>query len=130
MPPADADATIGDLVPTPYSPLLDTPFNKKFVADYQAKFNGALPDDVETGPYQGAMEIIAALKATNGDTSPEKFRQAMLALSLDGPEGPIKFDPQTGSAIKTIYICKVAKQGNVYIWQPIDSYKDVMPTGL
>ncbi len=130
LPPADADATIGDLVPTPYSPLLDTPFNKKFVADYQAKFNGTLPDDTETGPYQGAMIIIAALKATNGDITSEKLRQALLAVNFDGPEGPVKFDADTSASIKTIYICKVVKQGGIYTWQPVTSYKDVPPGGL
>ncbi len=48
LPPADADATIGDITPSPYSPLLDTPFNKKWAADYQAKF-GVLPEDTGLG---------------------------------------------------------------------------------
>jgi branched-chain amino acid transport system substrate-binding protein len=129
LPPEVADATVGDLVPTPYSPLLDTPFNKKWVADFQAKF-GTLPDDTSSGPYQGAMAIIRALEATGGDNTPEKLRQALLAVNFDGPEGPVKFDAETGASIKTIYVCKVAKQGNDYVWRPIFSYKDVGPLGF
>jgi branched-chain amino acid transport system substrate-binding protein len=127
LPPADGDATVGDLVPTPYSPFLDTPFNKQFVADIQAKF-GILPDDTQSGPYQGAMAIIQALKATNGDTTPEKLRQALLSVKFDGPEGPVKFD-STGVSIKTVYICKVNKSGSDFSWQPIFSYKDVPAAG-
>ncbi len=103
--------------------------NKKFVADIQAKLN-VYPDDTESGPYQVGMAIIEALKATNGDTTPEKFRQALLSVNFTGPEGPEKFDPQTGISIKTLYICKIAKSGNNYTWQDVFSYNDVPPNGL
>ncbi len=69
LPPADAAAIIGDLVPTPYSSLLDTPGNPQFVSDMQAMFN-QIPDDTEAGPYEGGVAIIKALQATNGDTTP------------------------------------------------------------
>ncbi len=129
LPPADADAVVGDLVPTPYSPFLDTPFNKKWVADEQAKF-GVLPDDTQSGPYEGAMLIMEALKATNGDTTPEKLRQALLAAKFEGPEGTIQFNQSPISAIKNVYICKVVKSGKDFTWQPVFSYDNVPPGGL
>ncbi len=129
MPPAAAAATVGNLVPTPYSPALDTEVNKKFVADIQSKLN-IFPDDTESGPYQVAMAIIEALKATHGDTAPDQLRRALLNVNFTGPEGPMKFDAQTGISIKTVYICRVAKQGNHYTWQDVFSYTDVPPTGL
>ncbi len=130
IPPEIANATVGYPVPTPYSPSLDTAFNKKWVSDFQAKFNGIIPDDTSSGPYQGAMAIIRALQATNGDTTPDKLRQAILAQTFEGPEGSVKFDPQTGCSIKTMYICKISKQGNDFGWQPVFSYKDVPPNGF
>jgi branched-chain amino acid transport system substrate-binding protein len=128
--PAEASAAlIGAITPTPYSPLLDTEFNKQFVADFQAKF-GSLPEDTDSGPYEGVMIILAALEATNGDTTPQTLRDALVAVTLDGPQGPVKFDPVTGATIKTIYIGKVAKQGEAFVWDPIFSYPDVPAQGL
>jgi branched-chain amino acid transport system substrate-binding protein len=95
MPPAAAAATVGNLVPTPYSPALNTDVNRKFIADIQARLN-IFPDDTESGPYQVAMAIIEALKATDGDTAPDKLRQALLNVNFTGPEGPMKFDAKTG----------------------------------
>jgi branched-chain amino acid transport system substrate-binding protein len=129
MSPAAAAATVGCLLPTPYSPALNTEANKKFVAEVQSKMN-IYPDDTESGPYQVGMAVIEALKATSGDTTPERLRQAFLNVNFVGPEGPTKFDPQTGISIKTLYICKIVKQGNHYTWQDVFTYPDVPPTGL
>ncbi|MCL5734108.1 MAG: penicillin-binding protein activator [Actinobacteria bacterium] len=128
--PADvSDSLVGALVPVPYSPLLDTAVNTKFVADFKAKFN-VLPEDMDSGPYVGAQIIMHALEATNGDTTPAKLRDALVAVNFEGPEGPIKFDPQTRAAIKTVYIAKVAKQDGAFVWQPVFTYPDVPPAGL
>jgi branched-chain amino acid transport system substrate-binding protein len=128
LPPAAADATIGYLVPTAYSPLLDTPFNKKWVADFKAKF-GFTPEDTSAGAYQGAMCVINALKATKGDTSPEKLREALLAVNFESPFGRVTFDEKTGVRHMDMHISKIVKQGNEYLWQPIFTYKDVPPLG-
>jgi len=128
LPPAAADATIGYLVPTAYSPLLDTPVNKKWVADFRAKF-GFTPEDTSAGAYQGAMCVINALKATKGDTSPEKLREALLAVNFDSPFGRVTFDKESGVRHMDMHISKIVKQGNEYLWQPIFTYKDVPPLG-
>jgi branched-chain amino acid transport system substrate-binding protein len=128
--PADvSESLVGALVPVPYSPLLDTEVNTQFVADFQAKF-GVLPEDMDSGPYVGAQIIMHALEATNGDTTPATLRDALVAVSFDGPEGPIRFDTATRAAIKTVYIAKVAKQDDVFVWDPIFTYPDVPPAGL
>ncbi len=129
LPPADAAATIGDLVPTPYSSLLDTPGNKQFVADMQALL-GVLPDDTESGPYEGGKVIIKALQATNGDTTPDKLRAALLAVKFDGLAGPMALDPVSQVTPKYIYICKVVAQGNDFTYSPVFTYKDVPPLGF
>jgi branched-chain amino acid transport system substrate-binding protein len=129
LPAEVADSLIGALVPVPYSPLLDTPVNKKFVADFKAKF-GILPEDMDSGPYVGAQIILKALEATNGDTTPATLLSALVAVNFDGPEGPIRFDAATRSAIKTVYIAKVAKQDGVFVWDPIFTYPDVPAAGL
>src|SRR3972149_7377915 len=93
LPPAVSESLVGTLVPTPWSPLVDTEVSKKFVAAYTEAI-GVPTDDSDSGPYLGGMAIIKALQATNGDTNPEKLRQALLSVDFEGPEGPMKFDKQ------------------------------------
>jgi branched-chain amino acid transport system substrate-binding protein len=127
--PADAaDATLGYLVPTAYSPLLDNSVNKKWVVDFRAKFNFT-PEDTSAGVYLGAMCIIEALKATGGDTTPDKFREALLALDFPSPFGRVTFDPNTCVRHMDMHISKIVKEGKEYLWQPIFTYKDVPALG-
>jgi len=125
---------IGSLVPVPYSPLLNTPANKKFVAAFKKKFH-MLPEDTDSGPYQGAQIILHALRATKGDTTPAKLKAAILAVNFTGEEGLVKFNQATRSAVKNVYIAKIAKTkvaglGSVFVWQPVFTYKNVPPAGL
>jgi branched-chain amino acid transport system substrate-binding protein len=129
LPPAAAQAVIGKLTPSPYSPLLDFPVNKQFVDAFKKKYN-FLPEDVDSGPYQGALITLAALKATGGDTTPEKLRDAILNVQVEGPEGPLRFDKDLKCIIKNTYISKIDKQGNDYLWVPVYTYKDVPPLGF
>lgn len=129
LPPEVAEAYVGSLTPVPYSSMLDTEVNRQFVADFQAKF-GYLPDDPNTGSYQGAQIILAALEATNGDTTPEMLRAAIVAVEFEGVDGPVKFNAQTGCVIKTYYIAKIAKQGENFVYEPIMTYSDVPPAGF
>jgi branched-chain amino acid transport system substrate-binding protein len=128
LPPEAADATIGYLTPTAYSPLLETPFNKQWVADFKAKFHFT-PEDTSAGAYQGAMCVIEALKATGGNTSPEKLRQALLAVKFESPFGQVSFDPETGVRNMDMHISEVVKQDGEYLWRPIYTYKNVPALG-
>jgi branched-chain amino acid transport system substrate-binding protein len=129
LPPEVAEAIVGEFCPTPYTPLLDTDVNKQFVEAWEAKYS-EVPEDTDTGPYQGVLVIMAALEATGGDTTPEKLRDAILGLKIEGPEGPIFFDPGTKCALKTIYIAAVSKTGELYVWNPVFTYADVPPFGF
>jgi branched-chain amino acid transport system substrate-binding protein len=129
LPPATAEAAVGDLVPSPYSPDLDTDESRAFVAAVQEKL-GVVPDDTESGPYGAALIIIEALKATNGDTTPAALMQALLNVNLTGPEGSVSFDQATKVLIRNIYICKVAKEGTGYALQHVFSYEGVGANGL
>ncbi len=129
LPPDVAKATIGGLTPTPYTPLLDTAVNKRFVRDFKKKY-GYTPEDTESGPYLGALVALEALKATGGDTTPKKLRQALLNVKVEGPEGPLHFDQKTMCAFKDIYIVKIDKVGKEYTWVPVYTYKNVPPLGF
>jgi branched-chain amino acid transport system substrate-binding protein len=129
LPPKAAAPIFGQLAPTPYSTLLDNATNKKFVANFIKRFQNT-PEETESGPYTGALLVLAALKATNGDTTPAKLKQAILDLQIEGPEGPIRFDKEKMSAIRNMYISTIEKVGNDIVWKPIYTYKDVPPLGF
>lgn len=130
LPPAAADATVGKhYVPTSYSPLTDFPFNQKWVQDFRAKF-GFTPEDTSAGAYLGAQCVIEALKLTNGETDPEKLREALLAVKFDSPFGPVSFDPQTQVRQMDMNICQITKEGSEYLWKPIYTYKNIPPLGF
>ena len=129
LPEAAGEAVVGEFCPTPYTPLLDTAINNAFVDAWGAATGGELPEDTDTGPYAGVLVALAALEATDGDTTPELLRDAILAVNLEGPEGPILFDQGTHVALKTIYVCEVTKNGEVFVWEPVKTYENVPPFG-
>ncbi len=129
IPPEAAEAMIGEKCATPYTPLLDTEVNKKFVADIKAKF-GYVPEEADAGAYLGAQVAIKALQATGGDTTPEMLREAILALDFESMEGHIRIDPKTRFPVRDVYIIEIGKVEGHYAWVPIHTYKNVPPEGL
>jgi len=129
LPPAAAKACIGEITCTPYSPLLDHPENKKFVDLFKSKY-GYLPDDTDTTPYDGGTIVIKALEATNGDTTPEKLRDAILNLDFMATQGRVVFDKETRCRIRNVYACEVAEMDGKYLWKNIYTFKDVQPWGF
>jgi branched-chain amino acid transport system substrate-binding protein len=128
LPPKAAAPIFGRVVPTPYSSLLDTPINKKFVEAYVKRWK-VTPDDSITQTYGGALLALTALKATGGDTTPEKLRQALLDAQIEAPDGPIRFDKEKQSAIRNVYIAKIDKVAKETVWTVVYTYKDVPPLG-
>lgn len=129
MPPEAADAVIGEYCSTSYTALLDTEINKKFVKAWTDKM-GYMPDESIAGPYEGVHIALAALKATGGDTNPDKLRKAILEVNIDTQSGPVKFDPKTKCRIRDVYIFQNAKMGKEYVWEPVYTYKNVPPFGF
>jgi branched-chain amino acid transport system substrate-binding protein len=94
----------GNTIATPYTPTIDLPENKKFVAAYRAKFNAdpALPS---VNAYDAAKIILAAASSVQGNLSDkDKFLAAISKVSLHSPRGPIRFD-ERGQVIANLYIC-------------------------
>lgn len=83
---------------------LDTPENKKFVADYEAKY-GQRPSLESLEGYDAARVIVEALTSINGDASdPKKIVDAIAKVEFVSPRGPFKFDPETHHVIQNMYI--------------------------
>ncbi len=128
LPPEAAEAVIGERVPTDYTNLLETDLNKRFVAAFEKKYDYT-PGEGEAMSYGSVQAALETLKATGGDTTPEKLRQAILALDFEDPGGHIRIDPATGMAIRDVYIVEIRKIEGKYVWVPVYTYEDVPPRG-
>ncbi len=108
---AQGDAALGIISALHYSPVLNNPVNKKFVAAYKAKY-GEVPDSFAEQGYVAAQVIAEALKVTKGDTKDKaKLLKAIQNVKFDAPQGSFKFSKYR-NVIHTTYIRKVTKAAN------------------
>lgn len=134
---AAANSVVGDLAPMMYSPdsteAANVAFQNGLGPIMNAQLHFAPGDDGASGPYQAAQVFLAALKTTNGDTTPAKIVSAISGISIVGPEGPESFASGLLVATKNVYICKVVKvpvpNMNIFKYVTVYTYKDVPPTG-
>lgn len=107
--PAQGSSALGAINSLHYADTLDNPANKKFVADYQKKFK-EYPSVYSEYGYVTAQVIHQALQAVDGNTQDkDKLRAAMIAVRMNAPRGPFRFNPATQSPVQNIYIREVAE---------------------
>lgn len=129
--PAQGKAALGVLTGHFYTPLLDNPVNKKFVADFTAKFGGKMPDGFAVQGYDTAEVIVRAVKAVGGNTQDKgKLVEAVARTEFDSPRGRFRFDPKTHNVIQPfIYIREVKEVAGGLNNVPIDKVADVTDPG-
>ena len=88
-------AAAGTAFATMYLYNADYPGNKEFVQAYQAKYK-ELPGVMAGTGYADMQVVIAALKATNGDVTPDVLYKAIKALSVDTVRGHLSFPADQG----------------------------------
>ena len=91
--PAQGDAALGILSSMHYSDAIDNPENKKFVAEYLAKYK-QLPSVYAEYSYTGARFVDEMLKLTNGDTC-ERRGDAIGAAQGQVQRAPAARSPST-----------------------------------
>jgi len=69
---------------------IDTPINKKFMTDYEAKYK-ELPNKFSAAGYQTVYIVAEAIKRA-GSTEGEKLREALSKTDYNGIMGNYKFD--------------------------------------
>ena len=90
--PQLGDATVGMYSSLFYTPMLKSPENQAFVAEFQKRMH-ALPNNEGPNGYVGAHAIVDAIDALHGDISDKmKFMAALRAIKFDSPKGPISLD--------------------------------------
>jgi len=114
------NAGIGLVGASLYTPRIDTPTNRKFVAAFQKKY-GHDPCEWDVIGYDAASVAVAALEATGGDTTPEKLRKAIHNAKIDLPTGPFSFSPSR-YGIRSINMLKAEMMKGKPRWQIIRKY--------
>jgi branched-chain amino acid transport system substrate-binding protein len=110
--PAMGKSALGIVTGGHYTPYLDVPENKSFVAAFKAKYN-VLPGATAESGYIGAMAIAAALEAVNGKIEDkDAFLAALRKTRLATPMGPFRFDDKQ-NVIFDLYALKVVEQDGV-----------------
>lgn len=107
--PAQQDAAVGMFGGANWTPNLDNPQNKKFVAAYEATYN-SVPGTYAMQAYDAAMLIDSAVKGVKGDLSnKEALAAALKKADFTSLRGSFKFNTN-GYPIQDFYLTKVAKR--------------------
>jgi branched-chain amino acid transport system substrate-binding protein len=97
---------------------LPNPENKKFVADYKAKYKSS-PSFYGAQTYDAATLIDSGLKATKGNmTDKPALRKAFEKADFKSVRGKFKFGPNH-IPIQNFYLQDVVKQGDDYVLKTV-----------
>ncbi|MGI6605423.1 MAG: ABC transporter substrate-binding protein [bacterium] len=123
--PSQGDTALGIISALHYSVVLDTPENRKFVANYQNKY-GVEPNMFAEQGYVAGHVIVAALDATGGDVSDdEKLLTAIRQVEFTAPRGPFRFHPITQNVIFNTYIRCVEKKDGKLVNTVLETIPDI-----
>lgn len=112
--PAIGEGAIGMVTAQHYSPYLNTPVNKDFVAKYKAKFGkDALPTLASLAVYDGMGLIAQMIKATGGKKDGDKAMEAVKGYSWESPRGPVTIDAKTREITQNVYVRRIEKVDGV-----------------
>jgi len=105
---AMGDACLGIMNASFWSPDLDTPANREFVADFKAAYN-RLPSLFAAQGYDAALLMDSAIRAVGGNLKDqEKFRAALRKADFQSVRGKFKFN-NNHFPIQDFYIRQVVK---------------------
>jgi branched-chain amino acid transport system substrate-binding protein len=116
------DLSIGLQSAIIYSNEIDTPANKAFI-ESSLKYYDKMPYWEEAVAYASASVIIEALKATGGDTDPDKIREAIETMEIETPFGSLRFvDRPARFAAYPGYIVEVDRVNGEWIHRIVAKY--------
>jgi branched-chain amino acid transport system substrate-binding protein len=118
---ADAE---GIFISASYVTSIDTPANKKFLADMKGKFGDQLktPNDLSVPEYEGVYAYKLAVEKAKSTKADEVIKQ-LADVTVEGPRGTIKTNKEHHAPL-TMYLGQVQADGNVNV---IQAFKDVDP---
>ncbi|MDW7674830.1 MAG: ABC transporter substrate-binding protein [Bacillota bacterium] len=106
------DAADGFFFSNHYSPDVDSPEVKSFLAAYQAKYGGKTPDALGALAYDAAYMLAEAIEKA-GSAEPSAIRDALAAVEITGVSGQIKLN-ENRDPIKSAVVIKIEGQEQAY----------------
>jgi branched-chain amino acid transport system substrate-binding protein len=109
--PAQQDAAIGFYSGMTWAPNLDTPENKKFVADFEKEY-GYVPGSYAMQAYDAARLIDSAIRGVGGKLADkEALRAALKKADFKSVRGKFKFNTNQ-FPVQDFYLVKVARRAD------------------
>lgn len=128
--PGEGDLAQGIFMDLHYCDGLTNKLNKKFVADYKAKY-GTYPGYYSEAGFTKARIVANAARRLKGDFSnTSKLVTTLKSIDLNTPRGPVKLDATYLGPVQNQYICQVKKVSGDLRNVPIFTYPNVPPWGL
>lgn len=123
--PSEGLDAVGVLGILNYVPAIDTPTNRDFQREFQAKYHRPGSEFAAQG-YDTGLLIYAALEATHAKTANKgDLIQAFHEVKVDGTRGELRIDPRTNNIIQNLYIYEVVDQGGKASFHVIETIPHV-----
>jgi branched-chain amino acid transport system substrate-binding protein len=113
--PAIGDGAVGMITSMPYTPTLDNPENKAFLAAFSKKYGAdhGPPTNITVAAYDGMQVIQKMAETVNGTIDGAKEVDAVKGMKWLSPRGPVSIDPETRELIQNVYIREVVKENGL-----------------
>jgi branched-chain amino acid transport system substrate-binding protein len=111
-----------------YTPEIDNPLNKEFVAAYNEMYDGEYPTMQSFGAWLAVNLFAGAVEANGGDTTPAKLIEAMSTVTIDTPAGPYKMSEYEDMYVGTgsYFMMETKQVGDRIAWVPVFAYDDLL----
>ncbi|MFZ2309579.1 MAG: substrate-binding domain-containing protein [Rhodoferax sp.] len=101
------------------------PINDAMVSRHYSQFKSP-PDFFTAGGFSAAMAVVAALNASNGDTSANTLIKTMEGMSFNTPKGKMTFRKEDHQAMQSMYHFKI-KVDPAFAWGVPELVREIRP---
>ena len=118
--PALQEAALGVMHGSPWSPELDNPQNRRFVAEFEKRY-GRVPSEYAATSYDSAQLLDSAIAKVKGNIADKKaFTVALMAADFPSVRGNFKFN-HNHFPIQDFYAFEVVKNASGrYTYKTLD----------
>ncbi len=104
--PSMGKAAVGISSAHAWTPALDTPANRTFLATYQTSY-GQTPSSLALLGYETGLLLNTALAASGGVAHPSRLAPALAVATIASPRGTVAMDANSHSTTGPLYLREV-----------------------